>query len=397
MLSRTAILLIAAFLVVGCAHSDREVSIAPLAPAADRVDPGLGPGTRALSSGPGYKGSPSWSPGGDRIAFTIDGYVVDKPAESGELRRWTTRDFVAEDTEWISEDTLTMLGAAPDSSSGAGETSSSLYRARAGEDSLELEKVAKGVLAMSPAPDGEGLTVVLANGAYESGLVLTRSSGEVYRLYTNPIQGHVTALSPSPDGNEVVLAVRHPGDLETSDLHVFDLRKGEGREIARLDGDQEIVGTPQWTKQGIYFVAGKEQESADGGASGPLYDLYRVSPDGGAPESAPGVGEDFVAASIRVSPDGRRLAIIGRLNPKAPANLYVLDLLVKSLESVTTNEDMEIKTGPDDLAWSPGGKSVVIVARGTPSTEPEVRAEPADKILRDFYNLYEVPVGGGAR
>ena len=103
--------------------------------------------------------------------------------------------------------------------------------------------------------------------------------------------------------------------------------------------------------------------------------------EGGAPEPAPGVGEDFVAASIRVSPDGERLAVIGRLNPKSPTNLYVLDPLAENLEAVTTNEDMEIKTGPDDLAWSPGGESVAIVARGTPSTEPEVRAAPAARLL----------------
>ena len=395
MRSRAAVLFIAAVLVVaGCAHSDQEVSIAPLAPAAGRVDPGLGPGTRALSSGPGYKGSPSWSPGGDRIAFTIDGYVVDKPTGTGDLRRWTTKDFVAEDTEWISDDTLTMLGSAP---SGTQETSSSVYRARAGKDSLELEKVANGVLAMSPGPDREGLIVVLGNGAYESGLVLTRGNGEIYRLYTNPIQGHVTALSPSPDGNEVVLAVRPPGDLETSELRAFDLRKGKTREITQLHGNQEILGTPQWTKQGIYFVAGMRLTSIDGDGSEPLYNLYHVPTEGGAPEPAPGVGEDFVATSVRVSPDGERLAVIGRLNPKSPSNLYVLDLLANGLKAVTTNEDMEIKTGPDDLAWSPGGKSVSIVARGTPSTEPEVRAEPADRLLRDFYNLYEVPVGGTSR
>jgi TolB protein len=106
------------------------------------------------------------------------------------------------------------------------------------------------------------------------------------------------------------------------------------------------------------------------------------------------VGEDFVAASIRVSPDGERLALIGRLNPKSPTNLYVLDPPAKDLTAVTTNEDMEIKTGPDDLAWSPDGRSVAVIARGTPSTEPEVRATPADRLLEDFYNLYEIPVGG---
>src|ERR687890_1976078 len=98
-----ATLSIAAVLVAGCAHAVEEVSIAPLVPAAGRVDPGLGPGTRVLSSGPGYKGSPSWSPRGDRIAFTVDGYVVDKPVGTGDVRRWKTGEFVAEDAEWTSE------------------------------------------------------------------------------------------------------------------------------------------------------------------------------------------------------------------------------------------------------------------------------------------------------
>jgi Tol biopolymer transport system component len=387
---RVAVLWVAAVFVAGCAHTDNEVSIAPLVPAAGRVDPGLGPGTRALSSGPGYKGSPSWSPGGDRIAFTVDGYVVDRPADSEDLRRWTTRDFIAEDTEWISEDTLMILGAPPPS--GTEETPSSLYRARADEDSPDLEKVDKEVSALGPGRGG--VIFALGRGAFESGLALTRGSGNVHRLYSEPIKGRVASLSLSPDDDEAVLAVRPPGDLETSVLHVFDLRKGKGREITRLDGNQEILGTPQWTGQFLYFVAGEKNTPVDGDGSELLYEIYRVPEEGGAPEPAPGVGEDFVAASIRVSPDGERLAVIGRLNPKSPTNLYVLDPLAKDLTAVTTNEDMEIKTGPDDLAWSPGGESVAVIARGTPSTEPEVRAAPADRLLRDFYNLYEIPVGG---
>src|SRR5215218_5704199 len=195
------VLSVAAVLVAGCAHgSDEEVSIAPLAPAANRVDPGLGPGTQALSSGPGYKGSPSWSPDGDRIAFTVDGYVVDKPTDSGDLRRWTTRDFIAEDTEWVSEDTLMILGAASAPNSKVEERS--LYMARAGEDSLALERVQKGVLAIGP--DGEGLIFALGSGTSESGLALTRGNGDVHRLHTKPIQGRVAALSLSPDGEKAV-------------------------------------------------------------------------------------------------------------------------------------------------------------------------------------------------
>ena len=153
-----------------------------------------------------------------------------------------------------------------------------------------------------------------------------------------------------------------------------------------------------WTRQGLYFVAGKKQNtSLDSDGTDTLYKLYRVPADGGAPEPAPGVGEDFVAANIRVSPDGGHLAVVGRLNPKSQTNLYVLDPPAKKLKALTTNEDMEIKTGPDDLTWSPNGKSVAIVARGIPSTEPERRTEPADRLLKDFYNLYEIPVSGGTR
>jgi Tol biopolymer transport system component len=376
--------------VVACAHAEEEVSIAPLVPAAGRVDSGLGPGTRALSSGPGYKGSPSWSPGGDRIAFTVDGYVVDRPAGSGDQRRWTTRDFIAQEMEWISDDTLMILGEAPHS--GTDEISSSLYRARAGVDSLELERVGKEVSAIGPGRGG--LIFAHRTGTRESALALTRGGGEIKRHYSRPIEGHVAALSLSPEGEEAVLAVRPPEDPETSGLHVFDLQKGRGREITRLEGAQEILGTPQWTEEGLYFVAGERDTPAHRDGSEPLYEIYRVPEDGGALEPAPGVGEDFVAASIRVSPDGRRLAVIGRLNPKSPTNLYVLDPLEKSLTAVTTNEDMEIKTGPDDLAWSPGGESIAVIARGTLSAEPEVRAAPADRLLDDFYNVYEIPVGG---
>jgi len=247
-------------------------------------------------------------------------------------------------------------------------------------------------LRKAPSIAGKGgLILAFGGGPYESRLVLTRGSGEVERVYPGAVEGRVTAISPSPDGRNLVLAVRPPGDRETSELGVFDLRGENYLRITRLERDLEILGTPQWTRHGLYFVAGKDEPS--GGTAAP-YDLYRAPPEPGAPKPAPGVGEDFVAASIRVSPDGKQLAVIGRLNPKSPANLYVLDLLAEALRAVTTNEDMEIKTGPDDLAWSPDGDGVAIVARGVPSTEPEVHAAAAGDLLKDFYNLYEIPVEG---
>jgi Tol biopolymer transport system component len=384
---RAALMAAVVLVFAGCMNADEEVSIPPLSAAGGRADSGLGPGTHPLSSGPGYKGSPSWSPQGDRIAFTIDGYVADKPLDAGALRRWTKGNFVAEDAEWTSAGSLAIFG----SSSTAGTDEGSLYRTRSQEGSLEVEEVATEVLAMSPAPEGEGLIAALETGPHESELALMQSNGTMDRPDTKPIEGRITGISLSPDGRRVALAVRPPGDRGPSELHVSDLREGDHRRITRLRQDLEILGAPQWTTRGICYVAGKE-ERPGGESSTPLYGLYLLPPGSDTPEHTPGVGEDFIASSIRVSPDGERLAVIGRLNSNSPINLYVLDLEAEDLEALTSNEDMEIKTGPDDLAWSPDGESVAIVARGALSEEPRVRAAPADTLLEDFYNLYEVPV-----
>jgi hypothetical protein len=383
-------------IVVGCTPRDEEISIQPLPALEGRSDPGLGPGTRPLSSGPGYKGSPSWSPQGERIAFTMDGYVVDKSVTAGDLRYWTTRDFGAEEAEWTPEGSLMILAADPmGAATGPNKASKSIYRTRSQEGSLDIEEVATNVLAMSPSLEGEDLVVALETRTHDSFLVLMRPNGGIDRLYTSAIEGRVTSISLSPDGRKAVLAVRTAKGHGPIELRVFDLRKGDHRRIVQLDQGLNIFGAPQWTGRGTYYVAGKEEAGVDEGAA--LYDLYHLPPGSDTPGPAPGVGKDFVAASIRVSPDGGRLAVIGRLNPQSPTNLYVLDLAAEELEALTTNEDMEIKTGHDDLAWSPNGESIVIVARSALSGEPVVHGAPANTLLEDFYNLYEVPVGNRGR
>jgi hypothetical protein len=151
----------------------------------------------------------------------------------------------------------------------------------------------------------------------------------------------------------------------------------------------EILGDPQWTNEGIYYVAG-ERPTEDETAT--PYDLYQVPPGSSAPELVPGVGGDFVASNVKRDLEGGRLAVIGRRNPGSSENLYVLDLGSENLEAVTSNEDMQIKTGAEDLTWSDDGDSIVIVAR-TVLSELQVYSAPANTLVKDFYNLYEVPVG----
>ncbi len=291
--------LLAVIFFAGCMPAaDEERLIEPLSAAGGGANPGLGPGTHALSSGPGYKGSPSWSPQGDRIAFTVDGYVVDKPVDAGGLRRWTAGALVAEDAEWTSESSLAILGVASSSvpEVGKDEASRSVYRARAQGGSPEVEEVRSKVLAMSPGPEGEGLIVAVETETNESRLALMQDNGVENRSYNRTIEGRVTSISLSPDGRRVALAARRRA---SSELHVLDLGEGTHRKVTRLHQDLEILGAPQWTTRGICYVAGKE-ERPGGGSSTPLYELYLLPPGSDTPEHTPGVGEDFIASSIRV-------------------------------------------------------------------------------------------------
>ena len=386
----------AVILLGGCGHP-REVAI-PAEPAErGGADLGLGPSVRPLTSGPGDKGSPRWSPSGTSISFTMDGYIVDKSTDARQLRRRTTRDFGAQEAEWVSSgDGLAILGAdlseTPAAASPVADGASrAVYRTRPGEGSLGVDEISTSVLAMSPLPNG-GLIAARESGDSTISLFVMDGNGEISRTYTSSVEGAVSDLSVSPDGNTAVLAVQAEGAGKSGILS-FDLSEGTYRRIADLPKDEEVFGAPQWTRHGVFYVAG-EAEMAESGDAAP-YDVYQISLDSGKPGPVPGVGEDFVASSLRASPDGERLAIVGRRNPNSPTDLYVLDLATNVLEAVTANENMEIKTSPNDLAWSADGGHIAIVARGILSGS-RVYGVRADALLADFYNVYDVPVGSSS-
>ncbi len=364
-------------LLVGCMHPASEIPIEPV-PVHDQ-DLGLGPGIRALTEGPGFKMSPSFGPRGKRIAFVVDGYVVEKPTGGGEAHRLTTTDLGAESVEWVSGDTLAILDL-PDEPP---EDTGTVYMSRPEDGSLQVREVSESAQAMSSVAGG--VLVALRVSSNESRLSFVNASGQE-RVIVDGIEGLVTGLSTSPDGELAILAVLAPES--SSELHIVDLSNGSESRLAEVEG-HEIIGAPQWTDEGVYFVAGKEK-TPDEESTG-LFDLYRIPPGSDRPEPAPGVGGDFVAVGIEASPDGQRLAVIGRLSPNSPANVYLLDPSDRRLEALTKNEDMEIKAGPDDLDWSADGERLAIVAR-TKISGPKVRSGPADSLKTEFYNLYEIPV-----
>ncbi|CAN5852573.1 hypothetical protein BH23ACT11_BH23ACT11_09290 [soil metagenome] len=385
-------MLFAALLSTGCFDSE-EIVIPPEDEAQSPTEMGLGPGISPLSSGLGEKGSPSWSPSSGKIAYTLDGYVVEKAPNDSQLTRRTTKDFAATRVTWSpSGENLTILGAdaqsrPPESQHSVGPQG--LYRTVEGEGALKITKIATGVQAMVPGPRGSDWTLLaLDSTSSNSRLARVDTTGNI-RLFDADIQGTVTGISVVPKGDQALLATRNDAS-DRFEIHVFSLSEDGVQRVATLDRDMEVIGDPQWTKRGIYYVTGEQPSGA--GQDAAAFQVYRIASGSSEPELAPGIGGDFVASNLKRDNTGERLAVIGRRNPQAAENVYLLDPRTKSLQAVTSNEDMDIKTGHDDLTWSRDGDSVVVVARAVMS-EPKIYSVPADSLVSDFYNLYEVPVG----
>ena len=383
----------AAVMLGGCLPENEGVRISPASDTRSQADLGLGPGVRPLSSGPGEKGTPSWSPSGEKIAFTVDGYLAEKRPEDRNFQRRTTKDFNVESVAWMSPgDSLALLGKSGRTSDSEERSSASgvmdLYRTTPGESSLEVVQTAKGVRSIAPNPDNAGVLLALAGDSPGSRFAFAGVEGEV-QAYAGEVAGEVTGVSFSPSGGEAAVAVLEPGNEGHFGLWSLSFPEGSSRLLTSLDEDLEVLGSPQITEDGaVYFVAGEKSQRDERDAAS--YRLYRINPGAEEPEMVPAVGNDFVASSLERDPGGGRLAVVGRRNTSSPTNLYILDIASKELEAVTSNEEMEIRTGTEDLDWSPDGSGVTIVARAA-SSDLEIYPTPADNLVSDFYNLYEVP------
>lgn len=358
---------LAPFLLVGCAWGAEEAIIEP----APVVDTGLGSGVRPLSFGPGDKSSPRVSPSGARVAFILDGQTVEKPLYARISNPRT--ELRSESVEWFSGENLAILGQESEAGGPA------LFLESPGDSPIQISEEAE---AVDGRPEGGVISVTMeTTQAEETRLMLIKGRNQA-KLNLATFQGRITGLSISPNEREVIMAAESGEPAGRAELQSYRFPSGLLRRVALLDEGMEVLGAPQWTSRGIYFVAGKATDQGS-------YALYQV-PEG-SNEPVQRIGEGFLPASIAASPDGEQLAVVGRRNPSSPTDVYVLDPVSNTLEPLTANQSMEIKTDPRDVTWSPDGSYIVLVARNTLSG-PEVYNAPVASLSSPFHNLYQVPV-----
>ena len=148
-----------------------------------------------------------------------------------------------------------------------------------------------------------------------------------------------------------------------SHMFVFDLRTGTSKEIYKADA---IWEAPNWSPDGKYLIANS------GGA------IYKLSlrPDGMAAPQKLAIPENYRCNNDKaLSPDGTKIAFSATVSPVKNSQVFLAD-------ADGSNIKLMAKDVPSYFhGWSPDGKWLAFVAQRNGSGQ---------------YDVYRVPVGGGA-
>src|SRR5215210_213944 len=135
----------------------QEVVTIPPTPVGLTAGFSLGSGVRALSFGPGNKSSPRVDPSGDRVAFILDGYAVEKSLYTQDFHRRIASDFGAESAEWLPDGGLAVSASKNETENQGAETTpalSALFVAPP-DDSSNIRKLDERIAATGAAPGSQ--------------------------------------------------------------------------------------------------------------------------------------------------------------------------------------------------------------------------------------------------
>ena len=309
-----------------------------------------------LTSFPGNESLPSFSPDGNRIAFSWNGEQGDnadiyvKQIGTEDLQRLTTDPAPDIQPRW-SPDGLYIAFLRQTAEDYGLYLMPSIGGTERQLTTLSLvPPIRFDVLQVSWSPDGAWLAVSDKGSPQEPFTIfmLARDSGEKRRLTTPPAD--VTGdLSPavSPDGKTI--AYRHFESGGVSEIYLLPVAGGEPR---RLTFSDVVKSSPAWTPDGRDILFLSESSNSVG--------LWRMPAAGGTPERVDAIGQ--AVTSFAISPQGNRLAWTQTIND---SNIWQVELSgtplptgrKESAKTLISSTRLDVSS-----QFSPDGKRIVFAS-----------------------------------
>ena len=325
-------------LFYGVVTATEDVFVADLDPKTGRIN---GPARKAIEQNEGGNFDPSYSPDGRFLAYVTRGGNSPYPTNVGNalcirsLETGQERVFYGEiwkrgyrwirGPRWSSDSRfITFAG-----SRGAYPTTVLRLALETGEIVPVLQAGANDVL-MGGAY-GSDQKHFFGRGDREKGsskvVVRDLETGEEQELYRFPTLERGIRMSLSPDGRW--LSFMNAGWGAERLLRIMPVSGGEAREVWSFG--ETKPGTPggshTWSRDGRYILF-----SAPDPNDLPLFELWRVSVEGGPPEKI-GLGRRWGIHGLTIHPSGRQIAMAGRGGPSDSSEVWLIENFLPGSEA----------------------------------------------------------------
>ncbi len=301
-----------------------------------------------LTDNTGSDSDPSWSPDGNKIAFSSDRdgdweiYVMD--ADGSDIVQLTDNSSTDSDPSWSPDGSKIAFASDRD-------RDFEIYVMEAdGSGVIQLTDNSDG--DGNPAWSSDGSRIVFSSnrdGDFEISMMNTDGFG-----YVQLTANHDDDLEPSwsPVGNKIAFASYRDGDLE---IYVTD-----GSDTTQLTENTGVDGHPSWSPDGskIAFLSDRDGD----------FEIYIMEADGSGITQLTDNSDGDVLPSW--SPDGSKIAFVS--DRDGDWEIYVMDVGSHSTSSgtmaVPTNKTQELvqltdNSGSDYASsWSPDGRKIVFVS-----------------------------------